>query len=173
MAEGCPLPALRLRAMEPEDLDFLYTIENDVDIWDVGMTNVPYSRYALHNYMANVSNDIYADRQVRLIVEHGKGILVGMVDLVNFDPRHQRAEIGIVIGKEHRKKGFATAALGLLADYAASVLHIHQLYVVVSIDNEPSLRLFEKLGYRSGTVLKDWLFDGKNYHDAVLMQLFL
>ena len=150
MAEGCPLPALRLRAMEPEDLDFLYTIENDVDIWDVGMTNVPYSRYALHNYMANVSNDIYADRQVRLIVENG-----------------------IVIGKEHRKKGFATAALGLLADYAASVLHIHQLYVVVSIDNEPSLRLFEKLGYRNGTVLKDWLFDGKNYHDAVLMQLFL
>ena len=51
---------IRLRAMEPEDLDTLYKIENDMALWDVGMTNVPYSRYALHNYMSGVSNDIYA-----------------------------------------------------------------------------------------------------------------
>ena len=37
-----------LRAMEPEDLEELYAIENDRSIWDVGSTNVPYSRYALH-----------------------------------------------------------------------------------------------------------------------------
>ena len=43
------LPAIRLRAIEPEDLDLLYQIENDSSLWDVGTTNVPYSRYTLHD----------------------------------------------------------------------------------------------------------------------------
>ena len=33
---------IRLRAMEPEDLDVLYQIENNQKLWDVGTTNVPY-----------------------------------------------------------------------------------------------------------------------------------
>ena len=33
---------LTLRAMEPEDIDLLYRIENDRSLWDVGSTNVPY-----------------------------------------------------------------------------------------------------------------------------------
>ena len=60
------LTKVRLRAMEPEDLDFLYNIENDRELWNVGNTNVPYSRYVLHDYIANSTNDIYSDGQVRL-----------------------------------------------------------------------------------------------------------
>ena len=33
-----------LRALEPEDLDVLYSIENDIELWSVGYTTVPYSR---------------------------------------------------------------------------------------------------------------------------------
>ena len=46
------MAVVRLRAMEPEDLDALYRIENDRDVWDVGENNVPYSRYILHDYIA-------------------------------------------------------------------------------------------------------------------------
>ena len=35
---------IRLRAMEPEDLELLYKIENDVRLWNVGATNVPPTR---------------------------------------------------------------------------------------------------------------------------------
>ena len=88
---------IRLRAIEPEDLDILYTIENDVSLWSVGTTNVPYSRYVLHDYIAHASNDIYTDRQVRLIIENEEGKMVGIADVMNFDPQHLRAELGIVI----------------------------------------------------------------------------
>ena len=37
------LPYVRLRAMEPEDLELLYTIENDTQLWCVGTANVPVS----------------------------------------------------------------------------------------------------------------------------------
>ena len=61
-----------LRAIEPEDLDLLYLIENDTKLWHVGATNVPYSRYTLHDYIATSSDDNYADRQVRLKIEIGR-----------------------------------------------------------------------------------------------------
>lgn len=167
------MPVVRLRAMEPEDLDALYRIENDRDVWDVGENNVPYSRYILHDYIANASADIYADKQVRMVVENEKGQLVGVADVVNFCPSHARAEVSIVICCEHRKKGYARAAIRQIMDYALRTLHLHQLYAVVREDNMPSLNLFSSLGFKSKMVLDDWLFDGKDYHNAVVMQFFL
>ena len=102
---------IRLRAIEPEDLDLLYRIENDSSLWNVGATNVPYSRYTLHDYIASSSDDIYADRQVRLIIETQHGETVGLADLINFSPQHRRAEVGIVIMEPQRRRGYALEAL--------------------------------------------------------------
>ena len=99
------LPTVKLRALEPEDLEMLYTIENNQSEWNVGATNVPYSRYVLRDYIANTASDIYADRQLRLMVDNGRGETVGIADLVSFDPRHGRAEIGIVILDRYRRSG--------------------------------------------------------------------
>ena len=167
------LPDIRLRAIEPEDLDLLYRIENDQRLWNVGATNVPYSRYTLHDYIASSGDDIYTDRQVRLVVENAEGHAVGMVDVVNFDPRHQRAEAGIVIMDAHRRKGYATAAVLQLCDYALRVLHLHQLYAVVDVGNDSALRLFRKVGFEDSACLKHWLSDAREFHDALLMQRFL
>ena len=122
---------VKLRAMEPEDLDMLYMIENDRKLWDVGVTNVPYSRYVLHDYIANSSGDIYTDRQVRLIIENGVGETVGLTDLTNFDAKNLRAELGIVIASNHRRYGYARKALLEIVSYAKQVLHLHQLYAII------------------------------------------
>lgn len=166
-------PAIRLRAIEPEDLDMLYRIENDTSLWNLGLTNVPYSRYTLHDYIANSSDDIYADRQVRLIIENEEGNTIGIADLVNFEPRHCRAEIGLVIEQPHRHKGYARAAVCALEHYALTVPHLHQLYMVTAKDNESVIALFASLGYSHTSTLRHWLYDGKEYHDAVLMQKIL
>ena len=166
-------PQIRLRAIEPEDLDLLYCIENDRSLWNVGATNVPYSRYTLHDYIATSSDDIYADKQVRLVIENGQGETVGLADLVRFDPQHQRAEAGIVVLNDHRRRGYAAAALQELADYAQRVLHLHQLYAVVDEDNRAACQLFLQSGLQQQAKLKEWLFDGHSYHDSWLMQRFL
>ncbi|MBQ8656762.1 MAG: GNAT family N-acetyltransferase [Prevotella sp.] len=163
---------IRLRALEPEDLDILYRIENDRELWQVGVTNVPYSRYVLHDYIAHSSNDIYADRQLRLMIEEAEGDVVGIIDLVNFDPRHLRAEVGVVIRPVYRRQGFATAAVSKLCRYAVDVIHLRQLYVVTAQDNEAAIRLFRKAGFSHSVVLREWLSDGQNRHDAVLLQKF-
>ena len=167
------VPEVFLRAMEPEDLDLLYEIENDQSLWKVGVTNVPYSRYTLRDYSAHSTGDIYTDRQMRLIIEDSEHQTVGILDLINFEPQHQRAEVGIVIIESFRHQGLATAALEYMKRYAREVVHLHQLYAFVATDNEASLRLFRKSGFVTGSVLTDWLFDGHDYHDALLVQLFL
>lgn len=167
------LPNVFLRAMEPEDLDVLYGIENDISLWNVSVTSVPYSRYTLYDYIANTKNDIYVDRQVRMMIEDTNHEVVGIVDLINFDPKHLRAEIGIVIEKKYRNRGLAQSAINRIKEYSLDVLHLHQLYAYINVDNKQSLNLFERCGFLRSNELKDWLFDGKKYHNALLMQLFL
>lgn len=155
--------------MEPEDLDLLYRIENDPELWGIGVTNVPYSRYVLRDYIARSSGDAYTDGQVRLIVENRKNEVVGIVDLVNFDARNRKAEISIVIESRYRHKGFATDAINLVADYGRRVLHLHQIYAIIDTLNSSSLQLFRQLNFQESNHLPEWLYDGEEYHDAILM----
>lgn len=166
-------PTISLRAMEPEDLDLLYTLENYQELWEVGCTNVPFSRYALTDYLANTTYDIYKDQQVRLIIENEEHRVVGIIDLTSFDPKHQRAELGIVILKDLRQQGYATAAIEAISTYALHTLHLNQLYAIISETNQASLNLFRKAGFTDDTTLRNWLYDGKNYHNAIVAQKFL
>lgn len=167
------LPEIRLRALEPEDLELLYRIENDRELWECGTTNVPYSRHVLNQYILSAQNNIFADGQVRLMVENKVGEVVGVADLVNFSPRHQRAEVGLVVLPDYRRKGYAAAILHRLMDHSRRILHLHQLYVCVSVDNAPSVALFQKAGFSITARLTDWLRTGDGYADAFWMQRVL
>lgn len=166
-------PDIKLRAMELEDLDLLYTVENDMTMWDVCTSNVPYSKAALTEFITRNTSDIFADRQLRLIVENGVGEPVGIVDILNFEPRFGRAEVGVVILKEHRHRGYAAMALRKLIQYAKNVIHVHQLYAIVATDNLSSMALFQNEGFIPSAQLKDWIRMGNDYKNAVVMQLFL
>lgn len=164
---------LHLRAMEPEDLELLYTVENDSSIWDMGPTTMPYSRDVLRQYILSTTGDIFIDKQVRLIVETADGTTVGIADINSFDAKHMRAEVGIVILPEYRNKGYATQAIQLLADYSLHTIHLHQLYAIVPSINIASKKVFEKCGFHATIELKDWLFDGKKYKNALFLQKIL
>lgn len=162
-----------LRALEPEDLELLYEVENDVSLWSVGMTNTPYSRFMLREYIANATGDIYEDHQVRLMINNREGQTVGIVDLMHFEPQHRRAEVGIVIFGQFRNCGYGLAALSHIFRYAHATLHLHKLYALVAVDNTYSVRLFEGSGFTCEGQLHDWLFDGDEYHDVCIFQRIL
>ena len=167
------LPKVRLRALEPEDLEFFYSIENDPELWYISDYTTPYSHYVLHSFIANSTCDIYKDGQVRWVIENEQGYTVGMIDLTNFDPHHVRAELGIVIAKLYRGKKYALSALHQLIVYATEVLHLHQMYALILADNEASLALHEYAGFTRSGLLKDWFWTSAGYSDAYIMQLFL
>lgn len=61
---------VRLRALEPEDVDRLYIWENDRDMWPFGGTSAPLSRHQLWEYATNYDANPFAAGQLRLIIEH-------------------------------------------------------------------------------------------------------
>lgn len=157
---------IKLRAIEPEDLELLYSIENNMSVWNVGMTNVPYSKFALNEYLLNIKYDMYADRQVRLMVDNSEGKTIGIVDITDYDPRHNRAEVGIIIIDEYRRQGYATEVLQAVREYAKNVIHLHKLYAIIDTNNTAALNTFRKAGFNEECTLKDWLRGTDGYEDA-------
>ena len=99
MARQLEENGIKLRAPEPEDLDCMFRFENIVDLWDISNTTGPYSRFHLKQYIEQTQNDLFTDRQLRLMIENSDRQVVGIVDICNFDPaqsgrgrqRHRRS----------------------------------------------------------------------------------
>lgn len=162
---------LRLRAPEPEDLDLLYRWENNPDLWKTGCTMTPYSRYTLKRYIEESYRDIFATGQLRLMIELRKtGETVGTIDLYDFEPRHLRAGVGILLDPLYQGKGFATEALQVLTDYAFRFLKLHQLFVHIPEGNEASKALFTRCGFTPSGKLQDWILTEEGYSDVLVMQ---
>lgn len=154
---------IKLRALESSDLDFLYQLENNTDIWEISGTLVPYSRRVLQDYLKNAHRDIYEVKQLRLAICDVQDSLVGLIDLFDFDPKNRRAGLGIVIANEEdRNKGYGSEAISILCDYAFKILDLRQIYANVGEENKSSIKLFKKLGFELGGIKKDWiLFQGR------------
>ncbi|NDV44024.1 GNAT family N-acetyltransferase [Flagellimonas sediminis] len=160
-----------LRALEPSDLDFLYQLENDTSIWEISGTLKPYSKKVLQLYLENAHRDIYEVKQLRLCVCDLEGECIGLIDLFDFDPKNQRAGIGIVIAHpEDRNKGVGAEALSLLCKYAFSVLDLHQLFVNILENNQSSIHLFEKMGFERIGVKKEWIRTSSGFKNEIMFQ---
>jgi diamine N-acetyltransferase len=166
---------VRIRALEPEDVEVLYNWENDQRIWHLSNTITPLSRFTLEQYVLNAGQDLYATRQMRLMVDLVKaqnGVkTIGSVDLFEFEPAHRRAGVGILIHEGFRGKGYASEALDLLIGYAFETLHMHQLFANIYTDNHESTRLFESKGFRLIGTKKDWNLLKNQWQDESMFQL--
>lgn len=145
-----------LRAPDLKDIDVMYKFENQTELWQFGSVTGPYSHFALKQYIEQSQNDLFIDRQLRLMIEKNKEV-VGIIDIYNFDPFHNRAEVGIVVDNSHRNEGVGKTALYLLSEYSFHRLYIHQLYAYIDESNEKSYSLFNACGFNSCAKLIDWI----------------
>jgi diamine N-acetyltransferase len=160
-----------LRALEPEDLDFVYDIENDTSLWALSDTQTPYSRFLIKQYLENAQQDIFEAKQLRLAICTLEGIAIGLIDVFDFDIKNKRAGIGILIKDEvNRYKGFGKEALDLLVTYCFKTLHLHQVYANISETNSASLNLFENSGFKKIGLKRDWSFDGQQFSNEYILQ---
>lgn len=165
--------AIVLRAVEPEDLEILYRWENSTVLWYHGNTLAPYSKLVLRQYINDsLEMDIYQSKQLRLMIDLvEEKTTIGTIDLYDIDAHNRRAGIGILIDDDYRRRGFAKQALELMSNYAFDFLYLHQIYAYIAQSNTNSISLFEKAGYQSVGILKDWLQRGEEFEDVCLSQL--
>jgi diamine N-acetyltransferase len=164
---------IRLRALEPDDIQLLYAWENTAENWQVSGTLIPYSYFVLEQYIASAHLDIFTSRQIRFMIELKENCnAIGCIDLFDFDPKHKRAGVGILIGEATlRCKGYASEALALLESYAFEVLDLHQLFCSITADNSHSLNLFQKHLFQITGRKTDWINASGKWLDEFTLQL--
>ena len=161
---------LGLRGVEPDDIRILFEIENDLELWKYSNRSQPYSKDLLQNYIANAHKDIFETRQVKFTLVNLKDQPIGFIDLFDFEPLHHRSGVGLAIQKQFQGKGYASGALALLEFYAKKYLQLYQLYAHIAVENNISIRLFERQGYDFIGTKKDWNFYDGKYHDESIYQ---
>lgn len=161
-----------LRKPEPEDLEFLFSLENNIDYWFISDSRTPFSKWQIKQHIENSVYDIFTNKELRLIIEQKSDKKqIGIIDLFEFDPIHERAGVGIVINKDFQNKTYASQALSLIIVYSFTILNLNQIWCNIDANNNVSIKLFTNNGFINCGCLKEWKKKDESYSDVLSFQL--
>ncbi len=166
---------MRIRPIEPEDLDFIYAMENSPELWDCSDSDAPYSRHALREYLSQL-RPVAECGELRMIIETGTDDApqsAGLVELLNISTLNSRAEIGIALHKSFRRRQLGSLALNLIEHIALNRLRLHMLYACVAESNQAALHFFLDAGYKQVATLPQWHFSHGKYESTHVVQKIL
>ncbi|HBK0484087.1 TPA: spermidine N1-acetyltransferase [Listeria monocytogenes] len=159
---------LKLRPLEREDLKFVHRLNNDAKIMSYWFEE----RYEAFVELQELYDKHIHDQSERRFILELDGQMVGLVELMEIDYIHRRAEFQIIIDPKFQGHGYAVSATKLAMKYAFHVLNLHKLYLVVDKVNEKAIHVYEKVGFiREGELIDEFFVDG-TYHDAIRMCIF-
>jgi diamine N-acetyltransferase len=159
------LTNFRIRPLERKDLRFIHELNNNETIIHYWFEE-PYEAFV--ELCQLYDKHIHNQNERRFIAESNREML-GLVEIVEIDYIHRRAQFQIIIAPNHQRKGYATEATRLAMNYAFNVLNLHKLYLIVDCQNEPAIKIYTKLGFREEGVLKDEFFVNGQYRDVYRM----
>jgi diamine N-acetyltransferase len=167
-------PRLVLRQSVIADAPLMLKWENNRSNWFVSGTYQSYTRFEIENFIEKqITNDDSAQYRF-VIVSLDNGSTLGYIDLFDIDYFNNRAGISILIGEvENRGKGFASEALTAIIKHAKENLKLIQLFCNIHVTNIASMKLFIRHDFEQTGILKKWSFDGNDFVDVNVMQLFL
>ncbi len=159
---------LILRPLEREDLRFVHELDNNETVMHYWFEE-PYEAFV---ELADLYDRHIHDQSERRFVAETAGERVGLVELVEINHIHRRAEFQIIIAPAHQGKGYATAATRLAMDYAFTVLNLYKLYLIVDCANERAVKVYAKLGFTEEGRLREEFFVDGEYRDVLRMAMF-
>lgn len=159
---------VRLRPLEREDLYFVHQLDNNASVMRYWFEE-PFEAFA--ELTALYDAHVHDQGERRFLIECNEE-KAGIVELVEIDYVHRRAEFQIVVAPEHQGKGLASAATKLALDYGFSVLNLYKLYLLVDKENHKAIHIYSKLGFTIEGELKHEFFVQGQYRDVVRMCLF-
>ena len=159
---------VRLRPLEREDLTFVHQLDNNASIMRYWFEE-PYIAFVELSELYD--KHIHAQSERRFVVEHD-GVKIGLVELVEIDHIHRRAEFQIIIDPAHQGHGYASKAAKLAMDHGFSVLNLYKLYLIVDKENQKAIHIYSKLGFEiEGELIHEFFINGE-YRNAIRMCIF-
>lgn len=168
MSGGPAVPPVKLRPLEREDLAFVHQMDNNASIMRYWFEE-PYEAFI---ELSDLYDKHIHDQSERRFIVESDGTKIGLVELVEINHVHRRAEFQIIIAPAHQGHGFASRAARLAMDYAFSVLNLYKLYLIVDVGNEKAIHIYKKLGFHTEGQLIDEFFVNGEYRTAIRMCIF-
>lgn len=168
MATTAP-PTVLLRPLERSDLSFVHQLNNNRNVMGYWFEE-PYESFDELEELFR--KHIHDQSERRFIVEDAAGERAGLVELVEINHMHRRAEFLLMISPTQQGRGYGRAATRLAISYAFRVLNLYKLYLVVDVENANAIRIYEGCGFQREGVLVDEFFSDGRYHSAIRMCLF-
>lgn len=158
-----------LRAIELKDAELLRSMMNDEAIEEMMWGySFPVSEHQQRKWIENLPSD---PSTFRAIIET-ENTAVGTIILSDIDLRNGNAEIHIKLcGKENRGKGYGTAAVKALIQYAFQELRLNCVYCRVKEDNLASQKMFEKCGFIQEGRLRSRVYRHGSFYDYFMYSI--
>lgn len=109
--------------------------------------------------------------RIMFVIENRQNEAVGAVNLNSIDERNGTFSIGMQVLPGCRGKGYGTAAMNILLDYAFNERRLNKFNVSVFDGNTGSETMLKKLGCRKEGVRRQTIFTGGRYVDEILYGL--
>lgn len=146
---------IRLEPLSADHLALLGSLVDDSDVQRFTRVPVPppadFGERWLAGYLSGRED---GTRIGFAIVDETSGEQLGLALAPTIEPEAATVELGYVVTPGARGRGVATAALGLLTDWALRELGALRVELRISVENEPSKRVAERCGYVREGVLR-------------------
>ncbi|MFD2755351.1 spermidine N1-acetyltransferase [Comamonas terrae] len=159
--------SIQLRPLEREDLRFVHLLDNNASVMRYWFEE-PYATF--DELTSLYDTHVHDQGERRFVVEHGSE-RAGLVELVEIDLIHRRAEFQIIVAPDQQGKGIAAHATRQALDYGFRVLNLHKIYLYVDKENAKAIHIYTKIGFRPEGELVDEFFSNGQYRSVIRMYM--
>jgi len=146
---------LRLRRLSTDDAEFILRLLNEPSfiqyIGDKNVRTIEDARlYLLHGPIASYQKYGFG---LYLIESKDSGAPIGMCGLLKREAL-ENVDLGYALIPEYWSQGYGFEAAAAVKSYAGQVLGLERIVAITNTENESSIRLLEKIGFRFENMIK-------------------
>lgn len=162
---------ITLRKIEKTDLDGLYSIYNNENLFKYRPGTVKNNKSTVENMISHFERDFGKKKIIYLGIcsnEDTKRI-IGVAEIFDFDEKVNMVTIGYTLNEDYWGQGFATKTVEALLDYLFNTIGINRIQAFVMPINIKSKNVLERNRFiKEGTIRQGAIWKGKGIVDLDL-----
>lgn len=140
---------LLLRKLEKADASCIFRLRNNAQVNEYLDRPLALTLDDAEHFIDNILNGIQAQKWFYWAIERKTDRqMIGTICLWNISESECKAEIGYELLPEYQGKGIMSEASGKIIEYGFSKLQLKTIEAYTHPDNERSVKLLEKAGFR-------------------------